>query len=123
MAQPIGRALPRLRFDEVRNANPYFTNMSSFASFCRVCKMGTDKIPYDELDSLTVVSWSEWKPAAIPSQFVCSKQDPYGLSWTDRFQFKYFRPIYPRHFSAYRCKRDPLSSGINETRGKAIQVK
>ena len=94
-----------LRSHEVRGAKPYFTDIRPFAIFCRVCEMGTDKIPYDELDSLTVVAWSDWKPTTIPSRFVCSKQDAYGLSWTDRFQFRYFHPIYPRHFSTYQCER------------------
>jgi hypothetical protein len=94
-----------LRSDKGLGEGPYFTDMDPFDGYCRVCKMGTNKIPYDELESLTVVAWSVWKPTTIPSGFVCSRQGAYGLSWTDRFQFKYFRPIYPRHFSTYQCER------------------
>lgn len=95
-----------LRFHQIDDTEAYFTDMLPFDGYCRVCKMGTGKIPYDELGSLTVVAWSVWKPVAIPSAFVCSKEDPYGLSWTDRFQFKYFRPVYPRHFSAFQCEKN-----------------
>jgi hypothetical protein len=94
-----------LRFDEISGAKPYFTDLSPFASFCRVCQMGTDTIPYDKLDSLTIVAWSEWKPTNIPSDFICAREDLYGLSWTDRFQFRYFKPIYPRHFSIHQCEK------------------
>jgi hypothetical protein len=111
-----------LRFGEAEGAQPYFTDSRPFATFCRVCKMGTDKIPYNEFSTLQVFTWSD-QPLAIPSYFTCTKSEEYGLSWTDRFQFRYFSPIYPLHFSAYQCERDPLSSGINETRGKVIQVK
>ena len=95
-----------LHSDKVHGTGPYFIDMREFDHFCRVCKMGIDRIPYDGLDSLTVLAWSDWKPIAIPSEFVCSGQNAYGLSWTDRFQFRYFSPIYPRHFSTFQCERD-----------------
>jgi hypothetical protein len=111
-----------LRFGEAEGAQPYFTDTRPFATFCRVCEMGTDKIPYNEFSTLQVFTWSD-QPLAIPSAFACTKLEEYGLSWTDRFQFRYFNPIYPFHFTAYQCERDPLSSGPNGERGKLIEIK
>ena len=94
-----------LRSDAANGTVPYFIYMRHFNDYCRVCKMGTDKIPYDKFDSMTVVTLSASTATTIPSTFVCSKQDPYGLGWIDSFRFRYFKPIYPWYFSAYQCEK------------------
>ncbi len=84
---------------------PFILVSSNFEKYCRVCRMGTDQIPYDSMDRLLVVTRHEVDPSRlIPPEFsLVSKVD--ALNWLDRIQFKYLTPMNRIHFVLSEYKR------------------
>jgi len=85
---------------------PYFSGKTLFNANCRVCRMGTREIPFHDFDDVWVVDWSSSNPESrLPSDFVLIEKADTFLTSLDKFQFKYFTPIYTQYPSLFKYRR------------------
>ena len=83
-----------LRGKSDRGKEAFILDQSRFERYCKVCKMGTDKIRLENYDKIWVVGRYDYIPEnVIPPNFRLVRREE-GLSWFDKVQFKYLTPIY-----------------------------
>jgi len=100
-----------LRSDPKDRGEPFILDFSRFDAFCRVCRMGTDDIPYGSMDRFLVVTRhvEVTRLNIDPRQFIpleyslVSKYD--ALNWLDRIQFKYLTPMDRMHFVVWEFQK------------------
>ena len=78
-----------------------------FQANCKVCKMGTDNIPYNTFHTFRIVGMRNFDPSkVVPKNFVLTDTKDANLTWSDKLQLKYFTPVYPlRRFRIFEYHR------------------
>jgi len=88
-----------LRSNKSASPNPFMIDLLLFQRYCKVCRMGTDSIPYNNFDTFWIVGRRTFDPSkVVPENFVLTETRDAGLTWSDKLQLKYFTPIYPLRF-------------------------
>ncbi len=78
---------------------PYLLDFSKFDIFCRVCKMGTDDIPFHEYNVLQFICRSDFNPDYfVPDGYKLAEQREL-LTALDTLQFSYLRPVCSTRFA------------------------
>ena len=91
---------------------PKFLSMYPFKKYCRRCWMGTEFSEAGKDTTINIVGWynfANFSRYAVSNCTLKAKRDM-SLTWSDRFQFSHFIPIYPRRFSLfeYECLNDDV---------------
>jgi hypothetical protein len=85
---------------------PFIVDYNFSRQFCRICEMGTDDIPFETFQTFRLIGKAEYDPGQIvPENFVLIEAKTENLTWTDRFQFAYFHPIFPNYFKIFEYSR------------------
>jgi len=95
-----------LRSTEKPSEPPFITDFSSIRKNCRICRMGTKDIPFDQFDTL----WTVWSHRSDPDHFIPAefKKVEGGMpnfTWLDRMQFKYLTPLPKDRYLVYKYVR------------------
>ncbi|GAB4377520.1 MAG: hypothetical protein Kow0042_25400 [Calditrichia bacterium] len=103
---PGAIATQYLKSESFQKQNPYVLDLSGFNKACRVCSLGTDNIPFDELNEFFVVGSSAFQPADwIPPEFQLQNMTYPGFTPVDKFIHAYFTPIREVRYPLYRFVR------------------
>lgn len=86
---------------------PKFLSMYPFKKYCRRCWMGTEFNEAGKENTINIVGWHDFANSSryAGSNCILRTQRVMNLTWSDRFQFSYFLPLFPRRFSLfeYEC--------------------
>ena len=86
--------------------NPFIFDFTSFNERCILCKMGTNDIPFDSLDSFLVIWNNDSDPQNyIPPEFSMIEQGKPNFTWMDHIEFKYLTPLPKTTYLRYKFKR------------------
>ena len=87
------------RFIHARQEHPFFLDMSNFDRACRVCRTGSDAIPFQSYRRITVLSLYRQNDAPfLPSEYQLVAASPAGLFPLDRWMLERFNWIYEERF-------------------------
>jgi hypothetical protein len=91
---------------------PYVVDFSSFMKSCRVCKMGTNNIPFHKYNTLKVVWSNRSDPDEfIPPDFTRTNEGKPNFTWMDQLQFNYLTLLPKTKYLVYTYQKTP---GIHE---------
>ncbi len=97
-----------------KDSEPYMIDFTPFDKFCRICRIGTADIPYEQMDSVWVVYRSRNTPVPeIPPSFSMVSREETNLTRLDRFGFKYLTPVYHRRYALYKFVKKSRTSATD----------
>jgi hypothetical protein len=95
-----------LRKDATLSRTPFILNFSKFERFCKICRMGTNEIPFDKYDDICIVGLSDTNfDNLLPPDFTLARKKGVKLTWLDKQQFKYLTPIPKVRYSIYEYNK------------------
>jgi hypothetical protein len=93
-----------------RFEKPIIVDQSKFVTSCRICRVNTRNVQLQNYDRIWLVGAYNFDTNdLIPADFILFKKEV-NLSWLDRFQFKYFTPIYPLRYAIFEYHRTKSSN-------------
>jgi len=98
-----GYSTQYLKSGEEDRGNPYIIDLDRVEKWCKACKHGTDKIPFNKFDSVSIVARDiDHISDRIPPYFHLYDDQLAIYTAVDKFQFKYFTPIYNWKYTIYK---------------------
>jgi hypothetical protein len=100
-----------LRCDALRGEEAYILDDLMFERSCRVCRMGTDQVPFDQMERYLLVWLVLHDPLeAVPATHVPIGEEPH-LSRLDRLQFAALTPLRTHYYVVSEFRRAETADG------------
>jgi hypothetical protein len=93
-----------LKIDKNKSASPLIRDFSNMDMYCKLCRIGTDEIPFEEFNSFIYVS-IEKKDNPVFTGFVLKSKSDIKYTWLDKLEFKYLTPIPKTKFKIFEYQR------------------
>lgn len=91
--------------DPEARQQPWIIDPSNFETSCRVCRMGAERVPWEQFEEVRVVGPANRDPReAVPGGFRLIDREIH-LSALDDLQFALLHPIYSQRYTVSRFQR------------------
>ena len=93
-----------LKIDRNKSASPLIKDFSNMDIYCKLCRMGTDEIPYENYSTFLYVAEKK-KNDPVFNGFALKYKKDIKYTWLDKLFFKYLTPIPKTTFRIFEYQR------------------